>query len=340
MNDSVHGRRRSPRAAVRFQTHLGCLLAIGLLPAIRAEVPGTQGGDPVVISARASDDYIRAKRPDGSFQPETYAFGKGGVWGGALQDNTLDRLDFMDLARKIAIPLAAQNYLPTKGAKEAKLLIMVYWGVTNGSGGASSSVAYQNLSSTSQHLNTANQRLSVARDVLKGGGRFAKSAEFSALVERDEAQIEFESAMMMTVMENRQRERLDVENARILGYDSTGLIGTDEGRKLEFTALRTRQRDLIEELEDSRYFVVLMAYDFQLLVKHQPKLLWEARFSMRERGHDFGKDVAAMAQTASKYFGRATHGLARQTLPEGHVIVGELKVIEVVPDQPAKPDGR
>jgi hypothetical protein len=58
------------------------------------------------VSGRVSSDYIRTKLPDGRFKPETYAFGKGGYWSGPLRDKTIDRMEFMDVAKVIAPPLA------------------------------------------------------------------------------------------------------------------------------------------------------------------------------------------------------------------------------------------
>jgi hypothetical protein len=123
-------------------------------------------------------------------------------------------------------------------------------------------------------------------------------------------------------------------NARMLGYNASGMIGTDYGQWLAFTALHSRSQDLIDEIEDNRYFVVLMAYDFQVLLKEKKhKLLWETRYSIRQRGNAFDRQLAAMTEYASKYFGQDTHGLLRKPLPEGHVTLGKLEVGEVVPDK-------
>ncbi len=131
-----------------------------------------------------------------------------------------------------------------------------------------------------------------------------------------------------------QFDRIDFKNARILGYDSEGVIGTDYGRNLRGTALHLKTEDLYEEIEDNRYFVVLMAYDFQLLWKEKKhKLLWETRFSIREHRNDFGRVLPEMALFASRYFGQDTHGLLRRPLPEGHVTLGKLEIGEVVPDK-------
>ena len=82
------------------------------------------------VSSKVSGDYKRTKLPDGLFQPELYAFGEGGYWGGEISDSTIDKIKFADVAKVIAGPLAGQSYLPAKDPKTTKLLIMLYWGTT------------------------------------------------------------------------------------------------------------------------------------------------------------------------------------------------------------------
>jgi len=110
----------------------------------------------------------------------------------------------------------------------------------------------------------------------------------------------------------------DARNAALLGY-------SDELAQ-QGTRARRERGDLIEEIEFSRYFVVLMAYDFQLMWKQKKhKLLWETRFSIRQRHHEFDRDLPVMAQFASQYFGQDSHGLVHEKIPLGRVDVGEPK---------------
>jgi hypothetical protein len=71
-----------------------------------------------------------------------------------------------------------------------------------------------------------------------------------------------------------------------------------------------------------------MAYDFQMMWKEKKaKLLWETRYSIRNRGNDFEKQLAGMTGEASKFFGQNTGGLVRKALPIGHVDIGEQRVL-------------
>jgi hypothetical protein len=85
---------------------------------------------------------------------------------------------------------------------------------------------------------------------------------------------------------------------------------------------------VVEEVAESRYYVVLLAYDFQILSKtKQRKLIWETRFSIRERHNEFGKQLAGMALTASRYFGQESDGIRRKPLLNGRVELGETKTL-------------
>ncbi len=332
--------------------------------AVRADEPG----EVVAVSAKTTPTYKRAKLPDGSFRPEAYTFGEGGHFSGPMRDLTIDKLQFLDVAKVMVGPLAERQYLPSKDQKEIKLLVMVYWGTTAGAGGAAGTIAAQNLDATSHAHEVARQdyaQMVAARAALpiiapngqKGSssgvasGRQALNPTNSAnwgmvdapleLLAKDpellgakleviRAQAALDSALTVSTAENRERDRETLEKARLLGYDAA-LSQTDN---LEFTARGIRRRDLLDELEDGRYYVVLMAYDFQTLMKEKKhQLLWETRFSVRERGVDFSKELAAMTEKASRYFGEDSHGLVRKKLPEGNVVLGPLEIGAVVPEK-------
>jgi hypothetical protein len=318
-NDTRKGTPR-PRRAARLLVIVAAALVA--LPAGRAE-GGTE--DIVAVASRASSDYVRAKLPNGTFRPETYAFGQGGVWGGSRKDETIDKLTFMDVARTVAGPLAGQNFIPARDPNKANLLIMVYWGTTAAPEHASDSVAYQNLENAFNVLNAVPPPPPSQQGM---AGSSNKGNMQASRAQTDQANSEIEMALTQTALENSRRDKVDLQNAAILGYDSEGLVGTDYGSGVKLTALRENRDDLITELEYDRYFVVLLAYDFQMVWKQKKhKLLWETRFSLMQRGHDFGRDLPSMAKYASRYFGQDSHGLVRDPLPEGRVDIGDLKTL-------------
>jgi hypothetical protein len=304
----------SPRLKAWFLA--GCSLALAGQNAVRA----AEGSDGITaVASRTSGDYIRAKRPDGTFQPEYYSFGKGGNWGGEIKDATIDRLGFIEVARIIAAPLASQDYLPARDPKTTKLLVMVYWGTTAVPESAENSVAYSNFSEAESALRQAMNPMLPEPPAAQN----AAMAQWSA-------------AMTMVNFVNQQRTHTDWKNAAMLGYDSAGVIGTEYGNHVRGSALGGYRDDLVAEIEENRYFVVLMAYDFQLLWKQKKhKLLWETRFSIRERNHQFDRDLPSMARYAAQYFGQDSHGLVRKEVPLGQVEIGAIKSLGEV-DEPKK----
>jgi hypothetical protein len=293
----------------RLLTVCGALLAA-------ASARAAEGNEEITaVSSKVSGDYARAKLADGSLRPETYAFAEGGHWGGTVVDETIDKLRFIDVARMIASPLSRQGYLPSKDPERTKLLIMVYWGTTVGTSDTHSSLAYQQA-----------QEAGAAYMAQGSSGKDA-SGNSSAMVKGIGAIIAYEKlsqALAEASLDNRQRDETDRKNAEMLGYNDEGLIGTEFATGLDGNPLRFHRDDLVAEIEQNRYFVVLMAFDFQMLWKQKKhKVLWETRFSLRQMHHDFGKDLPAMAQYASQYFGQDSHGLVRNPIPLGHVKVGE-----------------
>jgi hypothetical protein len=235
------------------------------------------------VSSSAHNGYVRTHLADGSFQPETFAYGNGGVVEGLFTDQflvsdpTIDNVTFPAIAHMLAEPLAGQSYLPARDPNSTKLLIMVFWGRTIGG------------------INTSDGYL---RDVL------------------------------------------NFENARLLGFDSEVSIQatldystTFFGRSFRSRLLDEVHSDVLSAIEVNRYYVILRAFDFQSAWRQKKlTLLWETRFSLSERRHDFERDLPAMAQNASLYFGQDSYGLVLKPIPEGHVHVGEVTPVDDQPD--------
>jgi hypothetical protein len=136
-------------------------------------------------------------------------------------------------------------------------------------------------------------------------------------------------ALSAVQAETQTRENTDMRTATLLGYDSwwvkvnSAMGGSPLGR---------RRADMEDELEEDRYFVVLTAFDYQKLVKEKKqKFLWEVRFSIREHGTAFDDRIKGMAELASDYFGRDSGGLHHDTIPDGHVEIGPVQSLGVVP---------
>ena len=255
------------------------------------------------VYSTAYNGYTRAKLGDGTFKPETYAIGEGKFEGGRMRDPSIDGFPFLKLARLLAPYLARANYLPTPGRDQTDLLIVVHWGTT---------IPYDDGT-----YGNAVDGLSTALSNSQNLGDAADSGELT-------------SALMMIQMENRQRDMADARNAALLGYAPEM---NRRGEIHNFTGMDLGYRDLVSDVEEDRYYVILAAYDFRTAWKEKKKkLLWITRVSISVRGNRFDEQLEGMIASAAQYFGRDTPGLMRGFAPEGKVKIGEPKVIGIVPE--------
>lgn len=235
------------------------------------------------VSSRVYNGYARMRASDGTLRPETYAMGLGGrvpsptsgLEAGAPsipRDDTIDNSGFRYISRVIEGPLASQAYIPTTRADGTNLLIMVYWGRTQGPLGTGKSII---------------------------GG---------------------------------DQDVLDLRNAALLGFDSESALdrrGFDDPTSIMAHIKREVHANLMSALEVDRYYVILRAFDFQEAWRRKRiRLLWETRFSLAERRHDFGLALPVMADVASKFFGQDSHGLLLEPPPEGRVEIGVPRSVD------------
>jgi hypothetical protein len=269
------------------------------------------------ISSKVGKGYVRKKLPDGSFQPETYVFGKGDDWRGARVDATIDKMDFMEVARILAVPLAKKQYMPTTDPKATDELIMMYWGTTRAPEHATEAIVFKQSQEAYAFRDRTLQQIKDHTLGLQMGKELLAEADNQILM-----------ANMGIQADNQRREDQDMKTATLLGYDSWWV---EVNGAMGGTALGYRKADMKNELEEDRYFVILSAFDYQKLVKEKKqKFLWEVRFSIREHGTAFDDRIKGMAELASNYFGRDSAGLHHDALPNGNVEIGPLKSLGVV----------
>jgi len=322
------------RTAVLFALTVSALF-FGVAPCVFGD-----DSEIVAVYSAVSPAYKRTVLPGGSFKPETITFGEGGATAGEANDPTIDKIRFLDVARLISPSLAKRSFIPEKDPRKIDLLVMVYWGTTIGTNRQTASGLYQ---TAQQGLNPVIQvaPLNGKKQTPQfgpGGGKVDPATQDPSLASPGERNMMEDAnsnalaeSLLMVRVANRQRDQQDIENAKVLGYLNE-VKRLDEYRNTYFKDFYSK--DILEEVEESRYYVVLMAYDFQTLLKtKQRKLMWETRFSIREQRHDFSKALAAMADNASRYFGQDSHGLVRKDLPETRITFGDAKVLEYEPEK-------
>jgi hypothetical protein len=316
---------------------ISCLIAIGGLIAGPTVARASDDGNVTVVASKVTPGYAHAMLPDGTPRPETFAFGNGGHWTGTVVDGTIDKVVFIDVARAIAGPLAARGYVSSNDPKTTQQLIMVYWGRTSTPERFESTAAaslLQTATAKAAAIHGANAQFAtfsgetvVPPSMAMTCGKFDPATTVDQVTGQIDADNAMTSAMSLVAAQEHSRNLMDAKNASLLGYDSWWDATSDS----KGTPLEHRRQDMLDELEHDRYFVIIMAYDFQKMWKQkQHNLLWETRFSVRQRGVDFEKALPLMAKNAAKYFGKDSHGLLHEDLPDGHVEVGPLKILGTI----------
>ncbi len=277
------------------------LVLLGLLLPTAALVAGKN--DAIVISSTAAPDYQRPLDAKGKPAPETYVFMEGIHLEGGTRDRSEERMTYEEITRTLAVNLAKQNYFPTRDVPAANVLIRVYWGTTQ---------IYEDPQ-RDQNIAALNTAMANAQSQMESGGQVDTTELKQAINDNALAANGVEGAI----------ER----NARLLGYKRSLL--KEEKNMVASIAEQTMRMELAEE----RYFVVLMAYDFQFMRKEKkPKLLWITRLSIRTPGNNFTEALPALAVAGADVFGQNLTDMKRikvRDLPGGEVTMGELKVIGV-----------
>jgi hypothetical protein len=276
-----------------------CVLLLGLTAVLPARV-GAAAEASIAASATAGSDYVRPTDEKGGLRPESYIFAEGKYFSGGTRDGSLERMTFANITKIMAVSLAKQNYFPAADLNSAQLVIMVHWGTTD---------IYEDPQRELNQL-ALNEATSAYNTSIAESGRADPSALNMALSDREGAQAGVAAAI------NR--------NAQLLGY---ARALQRERRELNPT---TAEITMSNELNEERYFVILMAYDNQVRLKEKKsKPLWITRLSVRSIGNNFTEALPTLAKVGAELFGQNRDDLVRvKTLKQrGSVTIGELEVL-------------
>ena len=256
----------------------------------------TVSGAQILIKAEATHEYTKSvanRKPD---DPLTYHFVKGYFYGGDIKDESLVEVSFTEIAQNLAVHLTKQNYYPSKNTESNDTMIFVHWGVT----------AVEEDPLEMWAINSMDEY-----ETLYGLG--------DSTDESVQRQLELYGPTTIPKFGEADRNR----NSGILGFAET-LNST--------TALPQDQYDLESALGRERYFLVVMAYDYQKYLREKEMdLLWITRFSMRSSGSNFHDAYKELTFAASDYFGKNMKGLQKKrTEDTSKVEVGDIEVIDTV----------
>jgi len=297
-----------------------------LLVALSVSGLSVMAKDSVVtaVYSNARRDYVRERLPDGSLKPEVYVIGKGGSVDGTMPLEANEAVPFSTMVRIMSRYLAQENYLPTSDPKSADLLLVLYWGKTIP---FSDGTARTNMDTVFSQMNT----LKMANQSVRSTGTASSSTDgiqSPARSARDAAADALEGTLFQLEFFNNMRYDADQQNARLLGY-AREIARLDNPSR--FAGAGTAYDDLVEDVENERYYIIVSAYDYRLAAgEKKGKVLWTTRVSVQARGNRFDDSLASMLASAAAQAGQNSDHLLRQYRP-GRVKLGELKFLETIP---------
>jgi len=295
----------------------------------------------VTVVAQTASTYKRQKLPDGTFKPEGYAFTNGGVIPGTLRDASMEKVPFPAIAEIVARHLAKQQYFLAEKMGEFDLLIVLHWGMTSGYDDIRNGQAIERSGQSMGTLRLNTEKL----EKLKTDIAVATAAEdvegMRAAIEIAEKEKQrsidsLESSVTMTNFANQERDSANLDNAKVLGY----LDAINARRNVLIPGISSAGNDLLRDVEEKRYFVILTAYDFRTVRDKKKQPLWVTRISIRAAGNRFDERMAQMVAAAAKDLGKKTE-LSRRYYGDPRVELGEIEYLGVVatptPEAKGKP---
>lgn len=255
----------------------------------------------VTVSATAAPYYQRATNAKNELRPESYLFAPGEYYPGSTRDPGQEKTTFQSIAETLAVGLARQRYLPAEQPENAELLIVVHWGTTPSS-------------------ENPNKQFEL-EDANNAVGSFSATRAANELA--DTSALNAVGALRNGNAEAQQHSLRSI--AALLGYDHS--LSKEQSSHPVATA---DEITLLADLSEERYFVVLMAYDYQLMRKEKKRrLLWVSRMSLRSLGTSFSAAIPTMTAVAADFFGQQQDELVRTRAPvrNSKVEIGDLKVV-------------
>lgn len=283
-----------------MNVHQARRLIVSIMALVSTAITG-KSGEYVTISSTAAPPYIRSKDANGHAINSTYIVAEGKHFESNTVDKRMSKTTLPDVLKLLAPGLTKQHYIPAPVPADADIIIVIHWGST---------VVYEDpLSSTQDQARQA--ALEKYKDSYDKNG-IADPGELNELASNSEG------------AEN-SRDAAIYRNAMLLGY-----APTLEKLHRAPGMLREEERRLRDELNEERYFIVLMAYDYKAFKQKDPKLLWVTRMSVRSAGTNFTEALPMLSEAGARVYGQQLNGLkqARSDVKEGHVTIGEMKTVD------------
>jgi hypothetical protein len=263
---------------------VACLAALFVIGSVRAEKL-------VTVSSVVEPNYVRRQATASAAQKtETFAFAKGRqVFG--TPDASLKKMDFTTLITTLAADLPPPRYAPAEQIETADLVIHVTWGVTKERDDPSALLQFD-----PDALRQATEAVAQAKDDEEAD----KTLAMRTLGASAAAEAKLKSEMQMATSLFSDDGVQASSNAELLGFRAAMAGDSDTAETLRTMAV------------ESRYFVILVAYDGPALRGGQKRRLWTTRMSIRAAGVNFPIALNRMSSVAAHFNGLPQPGIVLQ----------------------------
>ena len=306
------------------------LLGLGL--SAPAALPAASDLVTTAVYSWADEGYRREMQPNGRPAREYYAISNGGAMPGTVRDRAIEAVPFPDVAGKLAQHLGRQNYFLAPDSRAASLLLVVHWGTTAPFTDSNERFMMDRASSLIGQMNVSHPPgrfggifgLDGMPAVQRGIGPESSTPSESGT---EYMRGEVEGSLQELKMFQEMRQQALLPTAQLLGYVSAVDEANDTLRYLHASNFN----ELIGEVSDPRYYIIVSAYDFRRAVEHNDrKLLWQTRISITSRGVRFSDHFGDMLASGVRYYGKDSRGqLVRRHLRDVRVDIGEATVVRI-----------
>ena len=275
---------------------------LSLLAVACAHSPSAWAANQIVVKSQAAEAYLQARALASNNGVQTYHFKEGNYHPGSRGGNSMERLDFMEIATDVAKHLKKQRYYPAaQGSQDADLVIVLHWGATSTIPSNEELLGYTSLEDQMGSSLAASQN---------AGGEIT-SASMNAVQD-----VQFQANAELSNLEG---------NDLSARYQAT-LIGME--RAYSENISQSEEFGLKFLLQEDRYFIALIAYDFQKLKAGEIEPVWETRYSVRATGQSFEDAIRDLNITAGNYFGQNHDKLIKKRMTDKtRVKLGELELV-------------
>lgn len=259
----------------------------------------------VSVKAWASEEYLKERSRNPNSRIQTYQFMEGRRYMGKSSDAGAQEMTFVEIATDLAQHLAKQNFYPDPVLGEGDLLLVVNYGVTDFE------------EDMMELLGITSEESVLGQDVSQVDVSSASAADVTALFDAIDT---IAGTSSLTDGFNSGNSMTRKEKAWMLGID-------DISEKPDHLNANYESEQMLRE---ARYFVVVLAYDYQLLTKTgEKKLLWSTRYNIRSAGQSYEAAIKDMNLVAGDFFGKNFKKLTRKRGDDNsRVEMGEIEVIQ------------